>query len=354
MGTAITDFRPMLAKAEVRDALVKGHFPAAVDGSDGWIMEPKHDGMRAVIEVDSDLPGGIRIASRSGLGYNDHLFDNHKELLKTIIPNGSIIDGELALIKRFEDIVDTENFPVPILRSVPIVDFNATMRIMGPNADKARVKQSDLGLITYLMFDVVKWDGVDVSGDSFAGRRRLLETLIRWVDTDSYGDNPPFFVNPYFQPSVKTYDAFLAARVEGTIMKRLGAPYQPGKRPSKTWVKIKAENTFDVVVTGFTDGRGKYEGQIGAIQFGAYDKDGKLQRVGQCSGMDDAERKIWSDARDVWDEDLHTGVYVIEVKANGMVGSGEYRTPRHPQYVVLRNDKLPHECTMEQFKEDDR
>ena len=342
MGTPITDFRPMLAKAEVADAIDLGHF------NSGWVMEPKHDGMRAIVEVDKTLPGGIRISSRSGLGYTDHLFDSHKDLLKAFIPDGSIVDGELAAIRRFVDIIDTDGTS----RSVPVVDFNRTMRIMGSGADKARDKQKS-GLVTFLVFDVVKWDGEDVASKSWHARRGLIEKLPS-LSPDDFGGTPPMFVNPYFEVSRLTYDTFLEHKIEGAIMKFTPAIYQPGKRPSKTWTKIKAVKSFDVVVMGFTEGRGKYEGQIGAIVFGAYDADGELKRVGQCSGMDDKERKIWSDARDMWDEDEHTGSYVIEVKANEMVGSGEYRSPRHPQYVVLRTDKLPQECLLEQFKEDDR
>lgn len=343
MGTAITDFRPMLAKAEIRAALEMGHFPDR-----DWVMEPKHDGMRAVVEVDSDLPGGIRISSRSGLGYTDHLHDVHKEWLISIVPDKTILDGELAAIKRFVDVIDTDGTS----KEVPVVDFNRTMRIMGSGADKARDKQKD-GLVTFLVFDVVKWNGDDLTGSSWASRRYLLES-IDGFDRSALPGNVTHFVNPVFNISALTYDTFLENKIEGVIVKNRSAAYVPGKRPSKTWVKIKAEKTFDVVVTGFTDGKGKYEGQIGAIEYGAYDKNGDLQYVGRCSGMDDAERKIWTQARDIWDEDEHAGVYVIEVKANELVGSGEYRTPRHPQYVVLRTDKKPEECTMEQFKEEDR
>ena len=63
--------------------------------------------------------------------------------------------------------------------------------------------------------------------------------------------------------------------------------------------------------------------------------------------MNDEERKFWTNVRD---NDVYEHQYVIEVKANELVGSGDYRTPRHPQYVVRREDKLPETCTMEQFR----
>lgn len=347
MGTAITDFRPMLAKAEIPDAIDMGHFPNPVGSSDGYAMEPKHDGMRAIIEIDRDLPGGIRISSRSGLGYTDHLHPDHKKLLIASIPNRSIVDGELAAIARFVSIEGQD---------VPVVDFNRTMRIMGSSAAKARDKQLT-GLVTFLIFDVVKWDGEELLGTSwgYKHRREILDSHEDFnINRATYGDTPPFFLNPVFPVSRATYEEFLTHKIEGCIIKRLYAPYVPGKRPSKTWIKMKAEKTFDVVVMGFTDGRGKYEGQVGAIEFGAY-ADGATAPtyVGRCSGMDDAERKIWSDARDAW-TDSDTGKYVIEVKANELVGSGEFRTPRHPQYVILRQDKAPLECTMEQFRAEER
>lgn len=306
---------PMLARAAEESSLSEKDWT-------GWVLEPKHDGMRAIVSVTED---GVVIYSRSGKTQEGKC--PHIEQAFKALPVGTILDGEIAFVESHMEIEG---------QHVPVVNFNKTMRIMGSAAGKAVMRQEEFGNVHFLLFDVIQY-GQSVQEDYPQSRRFAIADMI---------EVPWLLHNPRFEGQfAEIYDSLVKSGVEGAILKDTTAPYVAGSR-SKCWLKVKSAKTFDVVVMGFTDGQGKYEGQIGAVEFGAYLPDGELCYVGRCSGMTDSERKAWTVSREVGDwEDI-----VIEVKANEMVGSGEYRTPRHPQYQHIRLDRKPESCLMTQFK----
>lgn len=310
---------PMLARAIEESDLDAKNW-------DGWVMEPKHDGMRAIIHRTAD---GVEIYSRTGKSQKGKCPQLELALLQ--LPVDTILDGELAIATRGMTTVRRRD------KRIPVVDFNKTMRVMGSNPAKAVQRQKEFGDIKFIMFDVLRVGGIDSMHLAQEDRMDISDGIAI----------PGVLHNPQFAVDKETYDEWVKAGIEGAILKELTGVYLPGKR-SKDWLKVKSAKTFDVIVTGFTDGQGKYTGQIGAIEFSAYTEDGKLQYVGRCSGMTDAERRIWTDYS-ISDGAFQDPV-VIEVKANEMVGSGEFRTPRHPQYQHVRVDKNAQDCTMEQFR----
>lgn len=311
---------PMLARAIEESDLESRNW-------DGWVQEAKHDGMRCIVSRDAD---GVHFFSRTGKsqdGKVEHLVRFFQDL-----PVGTVLDGEIAMIDSHFYLPQKVGHYDKKAKSIPVVNFNATMRIMGSNADKAWKKQTETQkFVSFIVFDVISVGGIDSTP---------LTQEERWEILDGMKFNKYVVYNPKFPVSKEDYDQLVKAGIEGVILKDIATPYLPGKR-SKGWLKVKSAKTFDVIITGYTEGQGKYTGQIGAIEFSAYGPDG-LTYVGRCSGMTDAERKKFTDDRPIGT--------VIEIKANEMVGSGEYRTPRHPQYQHIRIDKNPSDCTMEQFK----
>lgn len=306
---------------------------------DTYTLEPKHDGMRAVVVVGDD--GEVQVQSRTDKPYALHV--PHLVDWFETFPKGTVLDGELAVIDRYEEVFD---------QYVPVVDFNATMRIMGSGWEKAVARQDpntkDSKQISFIIFDALRYEKVDLTALHQVYRRRYVETIRKYLPYYA-----PIVANPEFTISslyTEIYDVLLAKGIEGAVMKNTYAEYVPGKRQNKAWYKFKTVATADVVVTGFTDAKegvgGKYLGQIGAIKFGAYDEKGILHEIGQTSGMNDELRLWWTNVRDTGDKES----YVIEIKYNDLVGTEEYKTPRHPQYITKRDDKEPKDCLMDQFQ----
>ena len=308
---------PMLARSAEEDHLTSKDWT-------GWVLEPKHDGMRAIIEITED---GVEIYSRTGKSQKGKC--PHLERSFSKFPVGTVLDGEIAIVTNAVEVRG---------KKVPVVDFNKTMRVMGSGADKAVLRQTEFGKVVFIIFDVIQYGTTDLRDASQSIRFDVADKL----DAHWLMHNPRYFLD-----FANVYKELIDAKIEGAILKDILSPYHEAGR-SKNWLKVKSAKTFDVVVSGFTEGQGKYVGTIGAIEFSAYMPDGTLKYVGRCSGMTDAERTEWRKVREAGSSSWSNNV--IEIKANEMVGSGEYRTPRHPQYVTLRFDKNPEDCSMEQFK----
>lgn len=315
---------PMLCKTTMRETLdIKGKW-------DGFVAEPKHDGARCLVDTRD---GSVRLYSRNGQEFTNHVHEDLIEELTEWIPKDTIIDGELAIIERTFDIGR---------RRVPVSDFNSTMRILGSAAERGRSLQPELGVMSLIAYDMPRWDGVWYSDEHFSDRRAMLK------EGFPFGSER-IFLNPQFgDPSRfgELFDTLIENKVEGIIAKNVESLYVFDGRPNNTWYKVKAATTIDMVVTGYTEGQGKYEGLIGTIEFGRWTEDG-IVYVGRCSGMTDALRREISD-----DRDAYIG-RVIEVKSNDLVGTkSDYRTPRHPQFVTFRNDKNPEDCLGDELKHD--
>lgn len=287
---------PMLAAAPKPDFDI----PAS------WRLEPKLDGHRMLAFVDR-LPStsvadpglpGVRMYARTGVDKSGKLPEVER-WLRDNIPLGTVLDGEIVDLSRVGG------------------EWSSVQSVLGADSKVS----TDL---TFVVFDVLSLMGEDVRYQSMAVRRLLLERLFEGLHSVAL-DTPVQLITQR-EYSAAEVTSLIAAGWEGAIVKDPSASYASGKR-GHGWLKIKATETMDVVVTGATDGKGKYAGLIGALTF----------EGGQCSGMTDSERIAFSDMRD---NGTLAGV-VIEIQHMGLMPSGGLR---HPQFKRLRTDKLPEEC----------
>lgn len=95
-------------------------------------------------------------------------------------------------------------------------------------------------------------------------------------------------------------------------------------RQGDHWLKIKPEETHDVAITGYVEGRGKHVGRLGYV---------KTLKGAVGSGFSDVEREIlWTEAK----AERLIG-QVIEVSCQEFTPGGQFR---HPFFVRMRPDKL--------------
>jgi ATP-dependent DNA ligase len=224
-----------------------------------------------------------------------------------------LLDGELGYVIRNR-------------HEMPIIDFNATMRVIGSGPDEAQRKQFEnygtLGSIEFFAFDLL-WSSEEGNG---AGQEQRERERRLWKHADDLLVPDVNIVHTYDHWDEKTYVDYVEAGGEGVILKNPFAEYKPGKRPANNWYKVKKYETMDVVVTGYTAGKGKYEDMIGAIEF---EVGGKTVR---CSGMDDQTR---------YEITLAPGHYlhrVMEIRYFGKVGQ-DGEGLRFPQFLRWRPDK---------------
>lgn len=286
-----------------------------------WVMEPKIDGWRIRMEIDS-ITWEVKSFTRTDHDATGKLTRSEFEFKNAVIRYNlgtTVLDGEAVWVNH---------------RGEP--DFSITASIMGSGLDISLAKQMQvdkIGRLKYIVFDVFMFDGRDMRGYSYDTRRAALMSLLAHND---------MFINTQLidvaEPSLLQHEENIAKWQEGSILKYRGAVYE-GKR-TKYWLKWKHAPDEDVVIMGFKAGEGKYTGLIGAIQFGQQKQgpdDGcwQLTERGFCSGMTDSERH-WITGH----QDELFGK-VMTIKTFGVLAQGGFR---HPQFLRFRGDKDPMEC----------
>src|SRR5262245_52705840 len=125
---------------------------------------------------------------------------------------------------------------------------------------------------TYCIFDVLFLDGRSTVELRYEQRRTLLEGL------ELAG--PHWATPPYHRGGGAGALAESKRRGdEGIMAKRVTSVYEPGRR-SRDWVKVKNLRTQEVVVGGWSPGKGNRAGTIGALLLGIPDGAG-LTYVGK-------------------------------------------------------------------------
>lgn len=283
-----------------------------LQGSKDVTMEKKLDGFRLLAHIEADA-GGKKIVTcytRTGKSQRGKIPHIEAELAK--LPANTWLDGEIV---AFDD------------KGLP--EWGKVQTVMGANTDKAAERSACL---TYVVFDLLALDGNDIRALPLRTRREALNTIFAHIPMVS----ARVTLIDQYEATDETHEMFVAEGWEGSIVKRLDAPYASGKR-GKGWYKLKANDEMDVVIMGFKPGENSFTGLVGALDFGQY-KDGQLVYRGRCSGMD-MKTRVWMTEHIV---SLIAEEQVISLAYMGIMPSG---SPRHPQYKRLRDDKPAEECT---------
>lgn len=222
--------------------------PAAQDGR--WGYEFKWDGVRAVAAVHD---GALTLWARSGTDISVR-YPELARLPDALAGHDAVLDGEVVAL-------DDRGRP----------DFGALQTRMHRTGPEVR-RLAAAAPVTYLVFDLLAWDGEDLLHAPYAERRRRLDALgpggHRWVTT------------PWFRGGGA--DVHAASRengLEGVVAKRLDSPYRPGSRGPE-WLKVKNVRTQSVVVGGWRPGLGRRAGGVGSLLVGVHDDAGRLVYAG--------------------------------------------------------------------------
>jgi bifunctional non-homologous end joining protein LigD len=132
------------------------------------------------------------------------------------------------------------------------------LHVEDPAAARRRAREAPAA---YLVFDLLSYDGQSLLGRTYDERRALLERL------ELAGNG---YATPPVAREARGADVLAIARergLEGIVAKRRDSRYVPGQR-SGDWVKVKNFRTQEVVIGGWTSGRGARTGDLGALLVG--------------------------------------------------------------------------------------
>jgi len=131
----------------------------------------------------------------------------------------------------------------------------------------------------FYAFDLLGFDDRDLRGLPLTERKRILRMLLPPL-------GPIRFVDHFEQDGRALMQHVTGLGLEGIVGKKADAPYKAGRTPS--WVKIRAEQTADFVVVGFTAPKGT-RGGFGALQLADW-VEGELVYAGRAgSGFSDKQ-----------------------------------------------------------------
>jgi bifunctional non-homologous end joining protein LigD len=291
-------------------------------GGGGWAYELKWDGVRALAVCEG---GATRLFARRG----NEISVAYPELAGLgATLSDAVLDGEVVVF----DATGRPSFR----------DLAERMHVRERHrADRLATTYP----VTYLLFDVLRLNGVDLLDVGYESRRLLLEELDlgggRWMTPPSFDDG------------AATMAASRENGLEGVVAKRLGSPYRPGLR-SPDWVKVKLEQTGEFVVGGWRPGART----IGGLLVGVPGPDGGLLFRGRVGGgiSAAAEKELHAVLRPlvvdsspfaevIPREDSRTAMWVrpevvVELKFSERTRD---RRLRFPRFLRLRPDKAPSE-----------
>lgn len=112
--------------------------------------------------------------------------------------------------------------------------------------------------VTYLAFDLLRVDGLDLTALPWQARREALEQLLP--------GSGPVRLSPVYQDGRGLLSATAEQGLEGVVSKRVASPYRPGVR-SRDWLKFPHRRTASWVVGGWRPETGR--SRLGSVLVGA-------------------------------------------------------------------------------------
>src|SRR5581483_4969009 len=207
-----------------------------------WIYEIKWDGYRAIAEIEKNK---VQLNSRNNISYNQ-LFSPIVESLK-VIKQEMILDGEVV-------VVDEKG--------------RAKFQLL------QQYKKTRKGNLVYYVFDILSFDGHDLTGLSIVERKELLKKVLPQSSILKISEHIE-------KDGVQYYKAAKEQGIEGIIAKKIDSKYELGRR-SNNWIKIKTKNRQEAIICGYTEPRGGRK-LFGALVLGVY-KGATLTYIGHTGG----------------------------------------------------------------------
>ncbi len=223
------------------------------DGGD-WLYELKYDGYRILAFVEGN---SVKLMTRNGNDYIQHFHDIASTLIDWAAGRSMVLDGEMA-----------------VTDALGKTNFHALQNYM--NNPKAKN-------LTYIVFDLLALDGVDLRGHPLIDRKEMLETLMKDAPQNLY-------YSRYVRGNGK--ESFVAAcetNMEGIVGKKADSIYS-GTR-NGDWIKLKCDKRQEFVIGGYSLSDKKTSG-VSSLLLGLYESD-ELVYVGRAgTGISETDMKV--------------------------------------------------------------
>jgi DNA ligase D-like protein (predicted ligase) len=291
-----------------------------------WVFEPKLDGQRSLLWRRRS---SVRLITRNEKDRTAHYPDLVEAARRgddvPLIADGEIVafQGEVTSFSRLQERMQNARPHAGQVAGVPVY---------------------------FYLFDLIWFDGYDLSALSLLARKSVLRRAVLFED-------PIRFSEHLEEDGEVAFRAACEKGWEGLIAKRAAAPYTHAR--SRDWLKLKCVNEQELVILGWTEPQGSRSG-LGALLVG-YHEDGELRFGGKVgTGFGHRELTLLAErlrplerptpALSVTKGLPNKGVHWARPELVAQVGFSEW-TPdgklRHPRYLGLRDDKRPEQVVRE-------
>jgi bifunctional non-homologous end joining protein LigD len=310
--------RPMLATPGT-------HVPSGEE----WAHEVKWDGMRILADsAGYGERGRPRLTSRN---------DNDVTGAWPDVAEGL---REMRGLRRRDLLVDGE---VIALNAQGLPDFRTLQERMHVRRASSVQRLVSSVPVTFMVFDLLRLDGADLTGEPLATRRaRLAEVL----------EGAPWQVPASYDDGAMLHDATRQQGLEGVVSKRLSSSYRPGER-SPHWLKFPHRFRASYVVGGWRPQEGTTD-RLAALLVGEVTPEGLSFRGRVGSGIAARQSRLLTEAVaglartqspfadevprvDALGTFWLDPVLVVDVDSHGQ----GYERLRQPSYRGLRTDLTP-------------
>lgn len=204
-----------------------------IPDSPDWLFEMKYDGYRILAYLEGST---VRLLTRNGNDYTNRFRDAADALADWAAGRSMVLDGEMV-----------------ITDATGKTDFQALQSFMkNPKGQR----------LTYIIFDLLAYNGEDLRGRPLVERKETLRLLMQ----DAPGS---LYYSQHVQGNGK--QCFLAAcqgGMEGIVGKRINSVYS-GTR-NGDWIKLKCDKRQEFVIGGYTLTDKKTSG-VSALLLGYYE-----------------------------------------------------------------------------------
>ena len=315
----------MLAQPMNEKTLSNIKFPA--------ISQLKADGMRCIAFITSN---NVRMFSRNG---TEIICEPLKNTLMTIGQiEENLLSDNVTLMLDGELICYKDN---------KLLDRKTSNGICN-KVLKGTASENELNLIQMQLWDIVKIDSNTFNPLEDKSYEKRLEDLYNILNMSLFSKLeviPTEIVNS-MEEALEHFQKMLSQGLEGTILKNQDAKWSNTR--SKDLVKLKEENTIDLLVVDIEEGSGDFEGGLGAIICETSDK--KLRvRVGTGFSFEDRGfvndlsngKKVVKQIKSLEEVSKNYLGKIVEVKYNQIIKSKgkDEMSLFLPRLVCIRNDK---------------
>lgn len=295
-----------------------------------WAFEIKWDGVRAIARLSD---GRLQLLTRNRNDVSS-AYPELSGLAQALSSHSAILDGEIVAL-------DAQGRP----------SFQTLQKRMHVHRQAEAARLAKSAPVTYMIFDLLWLDGRSLIDLQYSQRRQRLSTL---VSAGEHWRVPRCHVGE----GDRLLQLAREQGLEGVIAKRLRAAYAPGHRDG-SWLKVKAKNRQELLIGGWTEGKGARSDSIGALQLGVHDEHGHLLYAGKVgTGFDEKELQMLQGRlaslarRDspFAGEQPTDAAHFVEPRLVCEVEFGEWTRQgrlRHPVYLGLREDKPAAEVVRE-------